>query len=202
MLSFRESRARVWMIAVAVSVCLVPARAATSTKKLRKAANARTHRRPVTHRSGSTALRRRYRSVRGSLSHARRGVRLTRLRRSSRYPYRRRTAYAVRHVATLRISPDRTDQIQEALIHAGDLQGQPTGRWDTQTREAMKQYQRANGFGSTGLPDAKSLMKMGLGPHPLPSDVDPMAQARPETLPLAPGSHAGQATNPSLSQQP
>jgi hypothetical protein len=39
----------------------------------------------------------------------------------------------------------------------------------------MQQYQQANGFGSTGLPDSRSLMKMGLGPHPLPAAADPTA---------------------------
>jgi hypothetical protein len=65
----------------------------------------------------------------------------------------------------------------------------------------MKEYQRANGFDCTGLPDAKSLMKMGLGPHPLPLDVDPMAQARPEVIPPVADSQARQA-NPPINEQP
>jgi peptidoglycan hydrolase-like protein with peptidoglycan-binding domain len=77
------------------------------------------------------------------------------------------------------MSPQRADQIQEALVQAGDLREAPSGRWDAQTREAMKEYQQHNGFNPTGLPDAKSLMKMGLGPHPLPADVDPAVQAKP-----------------------
>jgi hypothetical protein len=59
----------------------------------------------------------------------------------------------------------------------------------------MKRYQQANGFNATGLPDAKSLMKMGLGPHPLPQDVDPLAQARPG---LTPPSASDRSSSPNL----
>jgi peptidoglycan hydrolase-like protein with peptidoglycan-binding domain len=72
----------------------------------------------------------------------------------------------------MQMDPARVEDIQQALIKAGDLQGTPSGRWDAQTREAMAHYQTDNGFGVTGLPDAKSLMKLGLGPHPLPPQLD------------------------------
>jgi hypothetical protein len=49
---------------------------------------------------------------------------------------------------------------------------QLSGLWDDATRDAMRSYQAANGFSPTGLPDAKSLMKLGLGPHALPSELD------------------------------
>ncbi|HLI30299.1 MAG TPA: peptidoglycan-binding domain-containing protein [Terriglobia bacterium] len=96
----------------------------------------------------------------------------------------------------MHIAPQRTEQIQQALIQAGDLHEQPTGRWDAQTRDAMKLYQQSNGFAATGLPDAKSLMKMGLGPHPLPSDVAPVAQAQPD-ITLPPDGSRADLSNPS-----
>jgi peptidoglycan hydrolase-like protein with peptidoglycan-binding domain len=71
----------------------------------------------------------------------------------------------------MRPEAERVKEIQKALIEAGDLRQEPTGMWDDATREAMKQYQQGHGFAPTGLPDSKSLMKMGLGPHPLPPDV-------------------------------
>ncbi|MDE3180937.1 MAG: peptidoglycan-binding protein [Acidobacteriota bacterium] len=77
----------------------------------------------------------------------------------------------------LEIPPARAQQIQQALIQDGDLHASASGHWDSQTRQAMKLYQEKNGFQPTGLPDAKSLMKMGLGPHPLPPQLDPLAQA-------------------------
>jgi hypothetical protein len=97
----------------------------------------------------------------------------------SRHPYRSRRSskYKVR-LASIHMQPGRAEQIQQALAAAGYLHETPTGRWDSRTREAMKQYQQQNGFATTGLPDAKSLMKLGLGPHPLPPDADPIAQAK------------------------
>ncbi len=71
----------------------------------------------------------------------------------------------------MRPEPQRVQEIQKALIEAGELHQEPTGKWDEGTREAMKRYQQGHGFPVTGLPDSKSLMRMGLGPHPLPPDV-------------------------------
>ncbi|MGH9449902.1 MAG: peptidoglycan-binding domain-containing protein [Terriglobia bacterium] len=106
---------------------------------------------------------------------------MTRRRVSTRgRAYRRGTRRVMaprRRMPGLEIPPARAQQIQQALIQDGDYRGLPTGRWDTQTRAAMRLYQHKNGFQATGLPDAKSLMKMGLGPHPLPPQLDPLAQA-------------------------
>lgn len=71
--------------------------------------------------------------------------------------------YLTRYIAHSRVR-----QIQKALIKAGYLHEKPTGRWDNATDDAMRQYQIKNGFAPTGLPEAKTLMKLGLGPHPLP----------------------------------
>ena len=101
--------------------------------------------------------------------------------------------------ARLHLQPERTTEIQRALIREGYLQGDPSGQWDTQTHEAMVRYQTMNGFPATGLPEAKSLMKLGLGAHPLPPELDhgtvgipgPAAQGNvPATLPPPPVSQA------------
>ena len=91
----------------------------------------------------------------------------------SRTRLRRRKAPARRKPSWTRVSlgSGRVEEIQSALGHAGYYQGEPTGRWDDRTREAMHHYQTASGFGATGLPDAKSIMKLGLGPHPLPEEL-------------------------------
>jgi peptidoglycan hydrolase-like protein with peptidoglycan-binding domain len=81
----------------------------------------------------------------------------------------------------LRPEPERIQEIQQALVQAGYLNAQPNGRWDDQTREAMRHYQADHGFPATGLPEAKSLMKLGLGPHPLPEDLDASNGARAGT---------------------
>ena len=97
------------------------------------------------------------------------------------------------HMPGFEIAPQRTNEIQQALVSAGDLHEQPTGHWDAQTRDAMRLYQHQNGFQPTGLPDAKSLMKMGLGPHPLPPQLDPLAQqARSGYADSSAGSSYGQ----------
>ncbi len=90
---------------------------------------------------------------------------------------RRRENYRYR-LARLRPEPQRVVEIQRALIQGGYLNHEPTGKWDDSTREAMSRFQQEHGFPVTGLPDAKSLMKLGLGPHPLPEDVDPSVASR------------------------
>jgi len=94
---------------------------------------------------------------------------------------RRSTAYT--RLARMQMDPGRVESIQQALIDAGEFHGTPTGQWDSATRDAMAHYQAANGFGVTGLPDAKSLMKLGLGPHPLPPELNkaPAAVTQPNT---------------------
>lgn len=98
--------------------------------------------------------------------HRRRHVRIHHYRRG--YYYYHHYAYLARH-----IRPDRVKQIQQALVKAGVLHETPNGRWDTATQKAMRQYQIQNGFTPTGLPEAKTLMKLGLGPHPLPPGLGP-----------------------------
>jgi peptidoglycan hydrolase-like protein with peptidoglycan-binding domain len=83
-------------------------------------------------------------------------------------------------MARMKLQPARVTEIQRRLIDEGYLQQEPTGKWDNSTRDAMLRYQTDHGFAATGLPEAKALMKLGLGPHPLPAEVDPSitAQAR------------------------
>ena len=87
-------------------------------------------------------------------------------------------------MARLKLQPERAQEIQQALLKSGYLNQEPSGRWDDSTRDAMKRFQADHGFPATGMPEAKSLMKLGLGPHPLPEDLDPTAQARAGAGPL------------------
>jgi len=75
-------------------------------------------------------------------------------------------------LARLHLQPQRVQEIQQALIREGYLQGDSNGLWDLRTHDAMLRYQTMNGFPATGLPEAKSLMKLGLGSHPLPAELD------------------------------
>jgi len=98
--------------------------------------------------------------------------RIIRYRR--RIIYRRRWHY--RHRMTLPRAPsrDRTEQIQSALARGGYYSGDPNGRWDGETEEALRRFQAANELPPTGKLDALSLQKMGLG-----SDVAGVSAPRP-----------------------
>ncbi len=62
------------------------------------------------------------------------------------------------------IQADRVRQIQQALIEAKYLQGEPSGVWDDRTRIAMARFQADNGWQTKVLPDSRALIKLGLGP--------------------------------------
>jgi Putative peptidoglycan binding domain len=98
--------------------------------------------------------------------------------RKSRVHHRRRRHYShYRRYLHVRIQPARVKEIQEALVKAGFLHEKPDGVWGSGTRDAMKQFQKQNGFTPTGLPEAKPLMLLGLGPHPLPPGLGPLPAA-------------------------
>ena len=60
-------------------------------------------------------------------------------------------------------TPDRIREIQTALQKDGSYEGEPTGKWDAATMDAMKKYQDKIGVSPTGKIDAVSLNKLGLG---------------------------------------
>ena len=62
------------------------------------------------------------------------------------------------------IDANRARQIQTALIRDHYLDGQPTGTWDARTKAAMVKYQADNGWQTKKVPDARAIIKLGLGP--------------------------------------
>jgi peptidoglycan hydrolase-like protein with peptidoglycan-binding domain len=85
---------------------------------------------------------------------------------------------------------DRVKEIQAALQKDGSYGGEPTGKWDAATSDAMKKYQEKNGVNPTGKIDAVSLNKLGLGSDtagkgaPVPaatSSTAPAPTAKPHT---------------------
>jgi peptidoglycan hydrolase-like protein with peptidoglycan-binding domain len=60
-------------------------------------------------------------------------------------------------------TPERINEIQEALAGKGVLAGTPTGKWDDSTVDAMKKFQSSHGLDPTGKLDALTLQKLGLG---------------------------------------
>jgi hypothetical protein len=64
------------------------------------------------------------------------------------------------------IDSARARQIQTALIREHYMQGEPSGSWDSATQAAMQRYQADQGWQSKTTPDARALIKLGLGPSP------------------------------------
>jgi hypothetical protein len=60
---------------------------------------------------------------------------------------------------------ERATEIQTALIQRGYLSGEPTGTWDAQSAAAMQKLQADNGWQTRLTPDARALIKLGLGPQ-------------------------------------
>jgi peptidoglycan hydrolase-like protein with peptidoglycan-binding domain len=81
------------------------------------------------------------------------------------------------------IKEDRARAIQAALIREHYLDGQPTGDWDARTQAAMQKFQADNGWQSKVLPDARALIKLGLGP-------DNSGLLNPETAAIPTASNA------------
>jgi peptidoglycan hydrolase-like protein with peptidoglycan-binding domain len=106
-------------------------------------------------------------------------------------------------------TPDRVSDIQTALAREGYYKGDPNGKFDPDTVDALQRFQSANGLDTTGKLDALTLQKLGLGsdiagvsspkgitPHsccsisPSPSLAPPQSAA-PHTVP--PGASASPA---------
>ena len=71
---------------------------------------------------------------------------------------------AAKPAAPRGIDPDRATQIQTALVKQGYLSGAPSGHWDNDTQAAMEKLQADNGWQTKLVPDARAIIKLGLGP--------------------------------------
>ena len=63
-----------------------------------------------------------------------------------------------------KIDPQRAEEIQEALIRDHYLTGEPTGKWDQSSEDALRRYQADHGWQSKTVPDSRALISLGLGP--------------------------------------
>ena len=124
--------------------------------------------------------------------------------RKSTHHYARHSRY--RHHARVRgqqsIQPERVTEIQQALIKAHYLNGEPTGKWDDTTKAAMQKFQGDNGWQTKIMPDSRALVKLGLG-----EDYSGAINAKSLTLasppggaPIPAGQEAGFATASGVSQ--
>ena len=84
---------------------------------------------------------------------------------SSSHHSSKHSSKAVAHSRGQRsIDEERTVAIQNALIREHYLAGEPTGVWDSTSKDAMLRYQAANGWQTKITPDSRALIKLGLGP--------------------------------------
>ncbi len=83
------------------------------------------------------------------------------------------------------IDAARAREIQQALIREHYLNGEPSGTWDQRSKDAMARYQRDHGWQDKITPDARALIKLGLGPrhdgllNPDQAAVSPSPAANP-----------------------
>jgi len=82
---------------------------------------------------------------------------------SNRKSKNKKSAKAVSH-GQHGIDQERTLAIQQALIRDHYLAGEPTGKWDQDTKDALVRYQAENGWQTKVTPDSRALIKLGLGP--------------------------------------
>jgi len=90
-----------------------------------------------------------------------------------------------------KIDQKRTLEIQEALIREHYLDGKPTGVWNDATQQAMQKYQADNNWQSKTTPDARALIKLGLGPdHDHLLNPESAMTSQPQARPSTPGTAA------------
>src|SRR6202046_1462047 len=95
-------------------------------------------------------------------------------------------------------TPARISEIQSALARNGYYQGEPNGKWDSNTIASMQKFQSSNGLEASGKLNALSLQKLGLGssiagvgaPKPVqpPSSKPPASTSSPAAPASAPQS--------------
>ena len=73
-------------------------------------------------------------------------------------------------------TPDRYRDIQQALVEKGYLKSEPNGVWDTQSSDALRQFQTDQKLSVTGRISSASLIGLGLGPS-TPTATTPSAPA-------------------------
>jgi len=81
------------------------------------------------------------------------------------------------------MAPSRVEQIQAALIREHYLTGQPNGEWNEETQAAMRKYQADHGWQTKLLPDARALIKLGLGPKTDEAEEAQAGQKSPQPQP-------------------
>jgi hypothetical protein len=83
---------------------------------------------------------------------------------SKKTVHHRRVSRRRRPRGQQKIDASRAREIQQALIEQHYLDGKASGKWDSQTQDALERYQSDNGWQTKVVPDSRALIKLGLGP--------------------------------------
>lgn len=97
-----------------------------------------------------------------------------------------------------KIDSQRAESIQTALIREHYLSGEPSGKWDQQSEEAMRRYQADHGWQTKEVPDSRALIRLGLGPSKdgllNPDSAMTTSPASPKAPPIPAASHSASST--------
>lgn len=100
-------------------------------------------------------------------------------------------------------TPERISEIQGALSRGGYYQGQPNGKWDSNTVSALQKFQSDNGMNASGKLDAPSLQKLGLGSSTAGVDAPkPLSHTSPAAAATTSASAATPVAAPIQREQP
>lgn len=105
------------------------------------------------------------------------------------------------------IDTGRCREIQEALVREHYMTGQPSGKWDDTTQQAMRRFQADQGWQNKSVPDSRALIRLGLGPdheHLLNPETAMTSQPQlphgTQNANRAAGSHSGSSRPPAVAQ--
>ena len=76
----------------------------------------------------------------------------------------RHTSYLAPTRAPQAPSPDRFQEIQQALVNKGYYKGEPTGQWNPESTDALRRFQSDQNLRVDGKIGSLSLIALGLGP--------------------------------------
>jgi hypothetical protein len=95
-------------------------------------------------------------------------------------------------------SAERYREIQQALVEKGYLKSEPNGVWDTQSADALRQFQTDKNLSPTGKLSSASLIALGLGSKTSGVAPPPGAEANPgnQLMPDGPPSSAAPSPGP------
>jgi Putative peptidoglycan binding domain len=134
---------------IALGQADTPSRSSTEKKSTSSAKTRSTYQSAASHSSSTTHSSTHRKSNSVASSHSSKGKR-SKSKRTAR--------------GQQKIDPQRAQEIQEALVREHYMTGEPTGKWDQSSEDALRRYQADHGWQSKTVPDSRALISLGLGP--------------------------------------